>query len=274
MSTKTKTVEEIIVKRYITKDYGMFEEIPENRVAEKMRGHQKHLGVSMEKHGFLQWRAILVVQSPKDPAKLMVLDGQNRLREAKILNIPVVYEIVDQYDNQMLIDLQIAKDWTSKDYMHNYVTIGESESIKYVNWLSELYPKVGAPIIAGLLEGDLSNGSAVGVRCIKKGEVRMTYKDITTDTLLTIKGMIESAIPDKIKKELWRRPFIKAVYALHRNGNFSSQKLLEKMQYHHSKLLIYTRHIDWFNHLEDIYNMSARTPVRFTVRPEKKVAKI
>ncbi len=268
------TIEEIAVKRYRTKNYDMFEEVPENRVAEKMRGHQKHIGESMNRNGFLACRPLLVVKSAADPTKFKVIDGQNRLREAKVLDIPVVYEVIDKYDNRLLIDLQMARDWSSKDYMHNYVTIGESESIKYVNWLNGLYPKVGCPIIAGLLQGDISNGSAVGVRAIKKGVVNIVYKDQTTDTLLTVKTIAESAIPQRIKKEIWKRSFVKAIYAFHRNGNFDSAKLLEKMQSNHTKLLIYSRHIDWFNHLEDIYNVAARKPIRFAVRPTNKVPKV
>lgn len=268
---KKAEVVEVTVKRYKTKNYEIFEELAENREAEKMRGHQKHIGESMKRHGFLPFKPILVVQSEDNPGKLKVIDGQNRLREAKILNIEVTYEVISGYNNQLLMDLQVAKDWSSKDYMHNYVTIGESESIKYVNWLQTLYPKVGAPIIAGLLEGDMSNGSAVGTRAIKKGEIKMRYTEATTDTLLAIKALSEAPIPDRIKKEIWKRPFVKAMYTLHRNGEFNSQKLLEKMTTHHTKLVIYNRLADWFNHLESIYNLAARTPVKFQIRPTNKV---
>lgn len=110
-----------------------------------------------------------------------------------------------------------------------------------------------------------------GTKAIKKGEVKMRYTEITADTLLAIKTLSESPIPDRIKKEIWKRPFVKAMYILHRNGNFNSQKLMEKMINHHTKLVIYNRLADWFNHLESIYNLAARTPVKFQIKPTNKV---
>jgi len=241
----------ITVKRYSTKDYSIFEELPENREADKMRGHQRKIGESIQRHGFLDYRPLLVIKNGL--GKFKVIDGQNRLREAKKLGSEVVYEIIDKYDNTLLVDLQAAKDWSSKDYMHNYVTIGTSESITYVNWLNGIYPKAPAPTIAGLLLGDLSSGSAIGIRAIKSGKVTMTYKDKTTDSLLLLKEIYESAIPERIKREVWKRAFVKAVYGLVRNGEFDKNILLEKIQTHHDKLLVHTRPHEWFDNLEQIY---------------------
>lgn len=257
---------EITVKRYITNNYSIFEELPENRNAEKMQSHQKRIGESMKRHGFMKFRPLLVIPGIKK-GTFKVIDGQNRLREAKKLKQDVVYEIIENFDNQLLVDLQAARDWTAKDYMHNYVTIGESESITYLNWLSQLYPKVNAPIIASLLEGDLSSGSNIGIIAIKKGEIKINYKDATTDTLAFVKELFESPLPVRIKNEVWKRGFIKAIYTLVRNSNFDKVKFLEKIQTSHTRLLIYNRQIDWFNHLEEICNLYLRTPVKFKVRP-------
>ena len=261
------TTKEIICRRYSTKDYDLFEELPENRDASKMRPHQKRIGESMQRHGFMYFRPLLVVKG--DNGKLKIIDGQNRFREAKKQDIEVVYEILDEVSNKLLIDLQAAKDWRAEDYVHNYVTTGESESMTYLNWLQGLYPKMGHPVIACLLEGDMTSGSGQGVLSIREGKIKINHKETTEATLAFLNTMYNSPLPERIKREIWKRPFAKAVYILKRNGDFDDRRLLDKMTAHHNRILLQNSMFNWFVHLEELYNLHSRTPVKFVTRPIK-----
>lgn len=262
-------VKEITVKRYITADYSIFEELPENRNAEQMTAHQKELGASMTRHGFLECQPLLVVKK-KD--KYLILDGQNRYRQAVKMGIDVVFEILNTNDSKLMRDLQIAKGWALKDYIHNYITTGESESVGYVNSLVSLYPKAQAGTIASILGGSLSNGTNEGVKGIRNGDVKMRYKEETEKTLLFITLLEGSPLPDRIKRELWKRPFMKTIYIFMRNSEFNSGRLYEKMLAFHTQLLVYNTIPEYFTHLEEVYNKHTRgdNQTRFAVRPSKK----
>lgn len=109
---------------YTTTRYDIFDFSNINREVEP--SHVNTLMESMQKHGFLKQKHILV-----DPAGV-VIEGQHRLKAAMKLGIPVYYTIHDEPFNVELVrDLNMGKSWSLENFIKTTARNGREDYQKY-----------------------------------------------------------------------------------------------------------------------------------------------
>lgn len=96
-----------------TKDYSKFKFAKENRQTKK--GLVEKLKESMQKHGFVAGRPILITKD------WVIVDGQNRFKAAKELHLEVHYEFIEGNYVETMIDLNSSQsNWSLQDYINSY----------------------------------------------------------------------------------------------------------------------------------------------------------
>lgn len=98
-----------------TKDYSKFKFAEENRKTKKALVEK--LKESMKKHGFVAGRPILI------NGDWVIVDGQNRFKAAKELDIAIHYEFIEGDYIETMIDLNSSQsNWSLQDYINSYAT--------------------------------------------------------------------------------------------------------------------------------------------------------
>lgn len=95
------------MKTHTTSDYSIFKFLRQNR--EVGRPLVRRLAQSLALSNLLHTNPILVTP------QMEIIDGQHRLEACKILKIPVVYAVDDNYKAEHMLARQEAKPWQLKD---------------------------------------------------------------------------------------------------------------------------------------------------------------
>lgn len=115
-----------------TKDYDMFKYFSDNRgnmAKELNQGLIERLILSIQKHGYVSNRAILIDQNN------FIIDGQHRLEACKKLQIPAVYERKET-DNHHELMLDLNRNqliWRLADFISSFANQGQSEYVYLKN---------------------------------------------------------------------------------------------------------------------------------------------
>ena len=114
-----------------TKDYSMFKFTEDNREGGIRQSHVNRLVESIQKCNLLAFRPILVDQD------FNIIDGQHRTKAAEKLGLEIYYEVRHSVDSEEMILLNIAKTWTTPDYLNYYVKHNYPEYIKLKSFMNE-----------------------------------------------------------------------------------------------------------------------------------------
>lgn len=113
-----------------TTDFDLFKLREDNR--EKIdRGHVRRIKSSIECKNMLWMRPISV---NKD---MEIMDGQHRYLAAKELGVPIYYEMERQLESKDIILMNIAKSWSSNDFLNYYCLNGYVEYLKLQKFMKE-----------------------------------------------------------------------------------------------------------------------------------------
>jgi len=105
-----------------TNEYSMFIFRDDNR--EKIdQKHVLRLVESIKSRNMLDLRPICV------NGKFEVIDGQHRLLAAKHLGVEIYYQVEESLNSQDIILMNVAKTWSSADYLNYYCQNGHQEYI-------------------------------------------------------------------------------------------------------------------------------------------------
>ena len=97
-----------------TKDYSQFKFSEDNREIDY--NHVNRLVVSLEKYEDNNLKPIIV------KSDMTIIDGQHRFKACEILDIPVFYQIDDNYNQMKIVDFNtIQKSWSTKDYLNFWI---------------------------------------------------------------------------------------------------------------------------------------------------------
>lgn len=113
-----------------TRNYSQFQYYQRNRLIND-KTVNKALVKSIQEKNMLESHPILVNDT------FHVIDGQNRLEAAKLLNLPIWYIVSPGLEDYDIPRLQIQKNWESKDYLRYYQ--GYKEDYAFVSMITEKY---------------------------------------------------------------------------------------------------------------------------------------
>lgn len=139
-----------------TTDYKMFNKHASNR--EINESNLKKITASIQARNLLHLRPLIVNN------KFEIIDGQHRLEAAKLLNVPVFYEMVeDIHDEDIILLNDNMKKWETKDYLEYFLSKGLVEYIKLKEFMEKNnFDLSNALILLNQLGGRTSGGFKVG----------------------------------------------------------------------------------------------------------------
>lgn len=168
-----------------TYDYEMFSLRPDNR--KKISPcHIESLTRSMDRKNLLHIRPIIV---NKD---MEIVDGQHRFLAAKKLNLPIFYEIHEDFEEADIVKMNYSKSWNNDDYLNFYCKSGKDEYLKARSFIQKHGLSVRAiTYVVGKENHKISFSSFKdGTFIFDLGEMEGVV-DLCTDTLEVLKDKVE-----------------------------------------------------------------------------------
>lgn len=234
-----------------SKDYSRFTFINDNRLLDRSQPHIRKIAESMTKHGFIRSRAIIVKNVPNSN-KLAVVDGQHRLEAAKLANVPIWYFIDNEISDEALPDIQIAKMWTPRDYVHHFVVKGKKNYIK-LNEVIEKFPKAAISTILILL------GGAVRTDGYKKdfqaGKLSILFLD---ETILTLERVMMIYTKYNFNHVL-TADFTMAFTKIQRTEGYDHKIMMTRLEQRHEVFLPMVSEKGYFKLIADTYNYGGKS---------------
>lgn len=118
-----------------TTDYSMFKRHPNNRAINALNVDK--IKRSIQVKNLLEYRPIIVDKN------MQIIDGQHRLEAAKILNLPVFYQVQEQTGTEDIFLLNAnQKAWNNEDFNNYYASKGIESYVK----LKSFMEKSGLPL--------------------------------------------------------------------------------------------------------------------------------
>lgn len=211
-----------MLKIYKTTDYSQFKFVRENR-----EPAPKALIESIKEKNMLEERPILC------DLQMHVIDGQNRLKAAQLLQLPVFYMVSPNISVEDIGRCQVQKPWVMPDFARFY---SDREEYKFVHEIVQLY---GLPIHLVIYCCNPSKNNMKLFRsgsfyCKKDKESLRTKFQELSEIIQAFKeakknsGIHELCISIKVERVLWQ--FIN-------RDDYNHQRLLYKMATYPSNLI-------------------------------------
>lgn len=228
---------------HTTNDYSKFEFLEENRpiIPSKI----KSLKRSISKIGFLG--TLIVV---KFNGKLYIADGQHRLVALQMLDLPVVYEIVEVKTKKELVELiatlnSTATAWKLTDYVHAWKVSG---NIHYTK-LYSMFVRYNFAIVetAAVLA---NSGHTQLVGKIKRGDFTVQLNEITAIKILNYAESLLSFLPDLTRFQISK--FVRAFVRYYRfiGESYDHESAIKKVKDNIECLRLFMEDKDFFEFFE------------------------
>lgn len=209
-----------------------------NRAVNKLR--VQHIAKSMALHPeIFPLRPILVND------KFEIIDGQHRYNAAKMLGIPVWYEVAEDIgQEQALIINQNQQTWNVMDYAKAYAYAGNDDYKEFIRVVKE-HPHVPKHIIINYIGGNNKNN----MRRFRAGEFKAV-------TLLVGKVFLDylEDVAEYAPKIHLQTP-ARAMFTVFQTDGYDHDRFLAKLAIAPQNMLkTYGRVEDVLRSVEDIYN--------------------
>jgi len=228
---------------HVTKDYGKFEFLEENRpiIPSKI----KSLKRSISKVGFIGVITVIRLNG-----KLYIADGQHRLVALQMLDLPVVYEIVEVKTKKELVELiatlnSTATAWRLIDYVHAWKVSG---NIHYTK-LYSMFVRYNFAIIetASVLA---NSGHTQLVGKIKRGEFIVQLNEAKAIKILNYAEELLSFLPDLTRFQISK--FVRAFVRYYRfiGDSYNHGHAIKKVKDNIECLRLFMEDRDFFEFFE------------------------
>lgn len=128
-----------------TTDYDQFKFRNDNRDGGIDQVHLRKIIQSIKSLNLLEFRPICVNEA------MEVIDGQHRLMAAKELGLEIYYQVKKDFNSKDIILMNIAKAWTTSDYLNYYCKNGNENYIKLKEFMVK--HKIGLKIAYNITSG-------------------------------------------------------------------------------------------------------------------------
>jgi len=224
-----------------TINYDQFKSITANR--EVNNGHVNKLVKAIGKKNLLHLNPILCNE------KMEVIDGQHRLEAARILKLPIWYNMDSNVSEDDIASINSnSKNWSQLDYI-NYYTIKKKPGFDKLSSFMSEYPLIKTSTILTLLSLDgFRDSKALYNGHVNVGNYHIAVK--VAETLKFFRNYFEHAYDSK---------FVLALDKLMSHPDYNFDKLKNQVEMQPRSLV---RCIDKKQYLEmllDIYNYIAST---------------
>jgi hypothetical protein len=237
-----------------TQEYGKFKIDPTNRRTDD--NYVEQMKRDIKQHNFL-FEFPLVVDSDMN-----LLDGQNRLRAARELGVPVYYIISN---NMKMKHVPLVngrrRSWRLEDYLHHYFERGYPDYVALDRFVQS-FPNVRLSDAITLCHkhdedevyyGDVERGR-------EKVRKLFTDGDYTCNNLPFAEKVAAAARDFRayLPQYYTHRTFVRAIANLVANPQYDHGRMMQKMSYQSAKLKPCVKTSDYMPMLTEIYNYNQK----------------
>jgi hypothetical protein len=236
-----------------TEDLSIFKKAEGNRDIDP--GNLKKIVNSIKINNMLELRPLIVNK------KMEVIDGQHRLEAAKVLGVPVYYEIsVDSTIEDMILFNTAQKGWSTDDYVKFYASRGDENYIRVLD-LAKKYDCTAANILSmSTRAGGRKNNT------LKAGHLQFDF--LEADEKIRQKMWQYSQVAEFIKLKTFEAKaytnkitFKRSLFILFENPEFDFETFMRKLQINISKMHPCTMMSQYIQLLKEIYNYRNENPI-------------
>lgn len=240
LSEASKKIHKTAAAQFTT-DYDMFKFIMSNRDTD--RTHVKKLAKAIREKNLLHLNPIIVNENYE------VIDGQHRLEAAKMLGLPIYYNIDSDVTQEDISGMNSnKKNWTVMDYV-NFYTINKKPDFVAFAALCQRFPDFSAPILMTIIGGD----GKKNYEALKRGEIDVTNID-KADIILSKLQDFKDAVPQIANSAR----FIEAFTAIFLHVDYDHSRMLKKLQTCPSLFIPCLNKKAYIQMLQSIYNRGQR----------------
>lgn len=223
-----------------TQDYDQFKLLNYNRPI-----NGRHVQALKEKIQLSNELSSHPIHVTKD---MEVINGQHRLSAAKELRVPIYYEIIQNFNPEVLLHSNYAKQWTLEDYINYYSELG-GENHREIENFSYQYA-VPISTCFTLLTGSKN------ISVVKSAKVDPHRKECLIKTLGIVQALIENAhiYESKNRFVIESAKFLQALFVIIYRGAADISRLEKQLLKFYYKITSRARRIDYFETISEIYN--------------------
>lgn len=241
---------------YTTKEYNTFSILRANRPIN--RGNVNNIKKSMQRYGFLPGRQILVKRTAA--GKLVVVDGQHRLKAAAELDIPVIYEevVTDVGAEEYIVAANMAsKQWSANDYIEHYARMKNPNYIRLHHFMEAFGLSSSTALSA--IRGHIYAKDGASNYGVKEGELKITEAQIFNGAR-TMEMVNEIRLLDDSYKPFANRTgFVSALVRLVNHRDYDHKRMVNTASKNRGLITNYGGGSDaWLEMLLKVYNHNAR----------------
>lgn len=224
-----------------TKDYDQFVFRNDNR--EKVdQAHAKRLAESIKARNLLELRPIVVNE------KMEVIDGQHRLIAAKMIGVEIYYQQEKKLDAEDIIRMNVAKSWTTADYLNFYCHHEYEEYKKIAAFMKKHKLSLKVALTIALGQSNLGFTQFREGKFVFNTETLDIELDICWETIHYIRKMNGYSSYTNSSR------FWKALLMLVRHVNFDPDKWRSNLHRMVEHFTCKARYEDYLSVMQHIYN--------------------
>lgn len=213
---------------YETRDYSKFVTFKENREPD----HVGRIVSNMLEFGAIQ-KPIVCTIHPDFPGKLVVVDGNNSRHCRMQLGLPIPYIVLCNATPREMTALNlVSKNWTTRNYIDLYASLGYSDYLIFQNLLKE-YPELTCRSMEYILRLSTTNDqnesrSGAHHHAVARGlfKCKDTQRSLEIINFLMKMKAIENGRSKVYKADF----FIACIVRLFNYKPFDPERLLKKME--------------------------------------------
>lgn len=240
-----------------TTDYTAFKKRKCNRPLNEE--HIQSLAHAIEKKNMLAEHPIFVNQD------MEVLDGQNRLKAAELLQTPIYYIVTANITDEDIILLNTTrKNWNILNYCDFYIA-KDNKNYKQIKYYSETF-QVAINILLNCgvgtrCSGDRYKSFKEGYYKFPEGESLKRMDDCLNTKVRIIEELTELALPTDVKRVIRGDSFCRAILSFLGNEDVIPNVLEDKLKTGAEKIKACASQHGYYTMLKEIYNWRNKHPI-------------
>lgn len=222
--------------------------------------HVRALAHSIQGSNLLAIKPIVVNKN------MQVIDGQHRLEAARMLDVPVYYVILDEFDHEDLCRVNThQKNWSLDDYINYNIEVKGNVHYQIIRSISQKF-RLSIIVVCTLTMDD--HYSYYG-EVIRKGilKIEKSFPEISQiiDRYVEIRRICEFHKVQPIR--IFNTGHLARAYRYITNSpNFDWERLRNKVNIHWAKIGLRTTIQGYLDMLLDIYNVRAQDKLTIDIK--------
>lgn len=241
----------------VTNDYSIFKKLEGNRSTSAE--YVQKLVESIQSKNLLHCHPIIV------NSKMEIIDGQNRLKAAEKLGLPIYYVIEDSAGGMDVILLNTnRKNWKLENYCDFYISQG-NENYKKIKEYSQLY-QVQLTILLNSARGTRVGSSYLNL--FKNGFYTFPAEkklermiNVLEHKVKIIEELVSLALPSEVKKLIRSDSFVRGILNFSLNEDVMLTTLQHKLKVRAESIKMCANQAAYASMIKEIYNWKNPNPV-------------